>query len=121
MLIDEIDKADTSVPNGLLECLGQGQFACPGGATVSASTEPPPLVVVTTNEERALPDPFLRRCLVLHLGWPTEPAELIEKLIARGRAHFPEHTEEVLAEAARMLAKDRETVAGRGLCRPGGA
>ncbi len=71
LLLDEIDKADPAVPNGLLEALGQGQFQIPGGTMVSATDSAcAPLVVVTTNEERALPDAFVRRCLVLQLGWP---------------------------------------------------
>jgi len=121
LLIDEIDKADTSVPNGLLEALGLGRFTCPGGRVVTQKTQTVPLVVVTTNEERALPDPFLRRCLVLQLAWPAEREELIKRLKLRGRAHFERCSEEVLDKAASLLVKHREEVAERGLCPPGGA
>ncbi|MEO1086395.1 MAG: MoxR family ATPase, partial [Acidobacteriota bacterium] len=76
VLLDEIDKADSSVPNGLLECLGQRQFAGPLGTTVRCGPTPP-LVLVTTNEERSLPDAFLRRCLVLHMKLPTVDSELL--------------------------------------------
>ncbi len=66
LLIDEIDKADSSVPNGLLEALGQGEFTTPWGDTIAAAKGAvSPLVVITTNEERSLPDAFIRRCLVL--------------------------------------------------------
>ena len=78
LLLDEIDKADSSVPNGLLEALGSGRFDAPGYPDgVVRNDRVTPLVIVTTNEERALPDAFLRRCLVLHLKLPTERAELL--------------------------------------------
>ncbi|HEV7667947.1 MAG TPA: MoxR family ATPase [Thermoanaerobaculia bacterium] len=122
LLIDEIDKADPAVPNGLLEALGQGQFRTPWGASVASPEDAPsPLVVLTTNEERALPDAFVRRCLVLQLGWPAGRAALIEALVGRGRAHFPLLAESFLRTAAEMVAEDREAVADRGLCPPGGA
>ncbi|HND55685.1 MAG TPA: MoxR family ATPase, partial [Pirellulaceae bacterium] len=70
LLIDEIDKAETDVPNGLLEALGSRQFTPPFDHQPVAQTGECPLVVITTNEERALPDPFLRRCVVLDLKPP---------------------------------------------------
>jgi MoxR-like ATPase len=122
VLIDEIDKADAAVPNGLLECLGSGQLQPPGMAEpVVMRGKRPPLVVITTNEERALPDAFLRRCLVLHLELPREQEKLVEKLVSRGRAHFPECADSVLQKAAVMLSEDRSKVAEQGLCPPGQA
>jgi MoxR-like ATPase len=123
VLVDEIDKADPAVPNGLLEALGQGEFRPPGGEPVAARKSPaaPPLVVITTNEERTLPDAFVRRCLVLQLAWPGEREKLIEALVARGRAHFDGLAAAVFQAAAEMVADDREEVARRGLCPPGGA
>jgi MoxR-like ATPase len=121
LLIDEIDKADAAVPNGLLESLGEGRFGCPGGIEVARAEGVRPLVVVTTNEERALPDPFLRRCLVLQLRWPKETEDFVADIVRRGRAHFPKCGDKVLDEAARMLAKDRERVGAMGLFAPGGA
>jgi hypothetical protein len=69
LLIDEIDKAEADLPNGLLETLGNGAFSVPWlDAAVSAPPGmPTPLVVITTNEERELPAAFVRRCLVLNL------------------------------------------------------
>ena len=90
VLVDEIDKADSDVPNGLLEALGHGRFDVPGRAAVTLDRTRPPLVVITTNEERALPDAFLRRCLVLHLTLPEEAGALVRTLVERGRAHFNE-------------------------------
>jgi MoxR-like ATPase len=126
VLIDEIDKADSEVPNGLLEALGAGEFSVPG-REIPVRPEPgsqPPLVIVTTNEERNLPDAFVRRCVVLHLKLPTNRQDLIDHLMLRGRAHFPdtEVADDVLREAASLLARDRdEAVAKNWFPRPGQA
>ena len=122
VLLDEIDKADSSVPNSLLECLGNGVFHAPGGP-VEVGT-PAPLVIVTTNEERALPDPFLRRCLVRHLRVP-EPPLLRDWLIARGEAHIQSIDRpvwpELLRRAAELVERDRELVSEQGYTPPGAA
>ncbi|MFG2424972.1 AAA family ATPase [Streptomyces sp. NPDC048448] len=79
VLIDEIDKADPDLPNSLLGPLGSLSFALPWNldedqeaqdAVVSVCQERAPLVVVTTNDERELPKPFLRRCIVVELDAP---------------------------------------------------
>jgi MoxR-like ATPase len=121
VLLDEIDKADTDVPNGLLEALGSGCFEPPGFTEPIHHREatPAPLVVITTNEERALPDAFLRRCVVLHLELPAEG--LVPFLVGRGRAHFPDLPEPVLALSAEMLQEDRDALRGRGHALPGQA
>ncbi len=127
LLIDEIDKADSTVPNGLLEALGHGHFEKPTGGRVGFQADNPPLVVITTNEERALPDAFVRRCLVLQLGLPTDvdpgkaDAKIADWLVQRGRAHFANTDEAVLREAARLLVKHRREVDAVGLCPPGQA
>jgi len=121
LLLDEIDKADESLPNGLLAALGSGFFAVRGRANVTWDATDPPLVLVTTNEERPLPDAFLRRCLVLHLALPTDAEELAAWLVDRGGRHVPAAQPSVLAEAARMLVEDRGIIAGKGLCPPGQA
>lgn len=116
VLIDEIDKADPSVPNGLLDAFGHGRFEVPGvGAVAMVEKNRPPLVVITTNEERSLPDAFLRRCLVLHLRMPEDEAGLVN----RGEAHFPECDKSVLKRAARMLLEDREICKNHDLPAPG--
>lgn len=108
VLIDEIDKAESDLPNGLLEALGARAFTPQGRGTPVRCGGTPPLVIVTTNEERVLPDAFVRRCLVLHLRLPDEdPKALMMHLIRRGRAHFPEAPADLLGEAARQLAADR--------------
>ncbi|MBF0399828.1 MAG: AAA family ATPase [Magnetococcales bacterium] len=107
LLLDEIDKAESETPNGLLEALGARQFTPLGRSGPVCVQGGLPLVVITTNEERALPDAFLRRCLVLRLSLPTGEQELSELLMQRGKAHFPEASEELLRKAAEMLFQDR--------------
>jgi MoxR-like ATPase len=106
VLIDEIDKADSDLPNGLLEALGSGCFT-PHGCRRVVMHDPAPLVIITTNEDRVLPDAFLRRCLVLHMSLPVTDDALRELLVKRGRSHFPEISENLLQDAANLLIEDR--------------
>lgn len=130
VLIDEIDKADPSVPNALLDALGHGSFEVPGraGRISLQRTGPPPLVVATTNEERSLPDPFLRRCLVLQLELDDSNLEaFVAFLVARGQAHARAKlfshapSDELLDQAARILWRDRKATRNRGFAPPGQA
>jgi MoxR-like ATPase len=116
VLIDEIDKADADVPNGLLEALGSGRFQPLGRETPVTIKGRAPLVVITTNEERVLPSAFVRRCLVHHLALPEKDEELAKLLIERAAAHFGSQDAESLAVfekaadllvAARNRAKER--------------
>lgn len=115
LLIDEIDKAEADVPNGLLEALGAGQFKPSGRVSPVKSQHPHPLVVITTNEERALPNAFIRRCLVLNMELPQDEKELIRLLVKRGARHFPEIDVDVLKSAAGQLALDRRSAIEQGL------
>lgn len=133
ILIDEIDKADSDLPNSLLEVLGQRSFQI---APLRLQVGPVPdgyarpLILVTTNEERELPAAFLRRCIVLNLG-PASGRMDADWLIARAEAHFdapnalgsrrPQLERRVLELAARQLAADREAALGVGLQPPGPA
>ena len=83
LLIDEIDKAESDVPNGLLEALGSHSFPVRGRKEPVAIVGKAPLVVITTNEDRVLPNAFVRRCLVLHIELP-EGEALKELLVQRG-------------------------------------
>ena len=123
VLIDEIDKADVSVPNGLLEALGEGEFDVPGVGCIKYSSDRPPLILLTTNEERTLPDAFLRRCFVLQLRLPEEEKALKAFLRGRARTHFSEEEleDEIVAEAVRLLIEYRAKVRGRGQVPPGQA
>lgn len=107
LLIDELDKAESEVPNGLLEVLGNGRFL-PLGADAPVEAEgPPPLVIITTNEERELPPAFLRRCWVLALALSRTRAGLERELGERARAHFQDIDAEALAQAAKLIADQR--------------
>ena len=84
LLVDEIDKADPDVPNNLLVALGSFSFGiAETGVTVSRQPTPADeamsrvLVIFTTNEERDLPDAFVRRCIVQWL-FPPNAARLVE-------------------------------------------
>lgn len=107
VLLDEIDKAETEVPNGLLEALGAREFTPLGRCEPVRAQGHPPLVIITTNEERSLPDAFLRRCMVLFLSLPEEDTALIAFLKERGAVHFPDTEELVIHKAAEMLVADR--------------
>jgi MoxR-like ATPase len=108
-LLDEIDKAEAEVPNGLLEALSARQFTPDGMPDPVRLTGPAPLVVITTNGERVLPYAFLRRCFVLRLSLPPDDAGLTDHLMQRGEAHFPGMDETVRRTAAEMLLEDRRT------------
>jgi len=117
VLIDEIDKADRGVPNGLLDALDQqGGFNVDGVGRVDGQRRP--LVVITSNGERELSHAFVRRCLVLRLAFETDPDTLIADLISRGEAHYPQASEEVLSKAAKVLVQDRQASAHEA-ARPG--
>ncbi|HND13954.1 MAG TPA: AAA family ATPase [Pseudomonadales bacterium] len=122
LLIDEIDKAEADLPNGLLETLGNGAFTVPWlEQAVSVAPETPtPLVVITTNEERELPAAFVRRCLVLNLQMPKSESDFIAALIERGKLHFADRCpDEVYRSAAAQLWEDRQAATAQGLQGPG--
>ena len=87
VLIDEIDKADIDFPNDLLDVLDTFTFQIPDlpaeeedqcrkkkgfGREVTAHPEARPFIVITSNREKRLPEPFLRRCLYVHLNFPRD-------------------------------------------------
>lgn len=133
VLIDEIDKADSDLPNALLEVLGQRTFTIAGlGLKVGGPDHAQPLVIITTNEERELPAAFLRRCIVLNLEAGSEGYEAW--LVQRGVAHFgaieieqggvqrpAKLDDRILKEAARQLMIDRGAAERAGLAPPGAA
>lgn len=122
LLIDEIDKADSDLPNGLLDALGNGGFQPPHGVPpVQQGNCPTPLVVITTNEERELPAAFLRRCLVLNLELPGEDEGLAKFLVDRGAVHFPTTPLAIREEVAKQLIAERKAAGSAGLPRPGQA
>ncbi len=97
VLIDEIDKADIDFPNDLLRELEERRF------TVEETSEEvvanaPPIVFITSNNEKDLPDAFLRRCLFHYVDFPTH-----NQLVAIVSAHFPGTPEELLAAAVKRF------------------
>jgi len=110
VLIDEIDKAEIDVPNGLLEALGEGGFHPEGQAESVAGQGEYPFIVITTNRERGLPDAFIRRCVVMSMELPKLPEqeqEFLDLLVKRGAAHCA-LSDNILKEAATMLIEDRK-------------
>jgi MoxR-like ATPase len=88
VLIDEIDKAPRDFPNDLLNEIDQMFFRIAelGGKSVGGPREKElrPIVVITSNSEKALPDPFLRRCIYFNIPFPT-PDRLEQILLGRLR------------------------------------
>ena len=118
VLIDEIDKAEADVPNGLLEALGQGWFRDPLGNRISA-TGATPLIVITTNEERELPDAFLRRCFAHWLLLPEDKAAFVKRLAYCGGQHFDQLGKSLLEHVAGKLFDERQLSGADGQARPG--
>ncbi len=106
VLIDEIDKAPRDFPNDLLQELDQQEFPHPFSQrpehAVRAHPDRRPLVLVTSNNERRLPDAFLRRCIVHHIEMTPG---LIGRAVAAHGTAFPELSEPVRAAA---IARFRE-------------
>lgn len=122
LLIDEIDKADAELPNGLLETLGNNAVTIPWvNRVLGKNNSVPPFIIISTNEERELPPAFVRRCVVLNIRLPEEE-KLENWLVGRGALHFGEQcNEDIRREAARQLLKDRKAAKDLGLTPPGQA
>ena len=126
VLIDEIDKADPDMPNSLLVPLGAQWFLVQETGQLirqrqaAAGTEGGHLVIITTNEERELPQAFLRRCVVLSLKAPDEP-RLVQIAEAHFRLLYQEFTPEDRAlaeELAVALMATRKQAGEKGLRPP---
>jgi MoxR-like ATPase len=103
LLIDEIDKADIEFPNDLLQELDRMEFhVYETGETVRALHRP--VVIITSNNEKELPDAFLRRCFFHYIRFPDA-----HTLAAIVRVHFPGIKEGLLATALTQFFELRET------------
>ncbi len=92
LLIDEIDKADMEFPNDLLHELDRMSFTVDEtGETITAAQRP--IVVITSNNEKELPDAFLRRCVFHYIAFPDK--ELMGDIV---QVHHPEIEDELLRE-----------------------
>jgi len=93
LLIDEVDKADLEFPNDLLNELDEMSFYIPEtDETISAKHRP--IVIITSNNEKELPDAFLRRCIFHYIEFPEPP--LMEEIV---RVHFPDIKSALLKES----------------------
>lgn len=93
LLIDEIDKADIEFPNDLLLELDKMEFyVYETRSIVKAKTRP--IVIITSNNEKELPDAFLRRCFFHFIKFPD--AVTMEKIVS---VHYPDIKKELLAQA----------------------
>ncbi len=102
LLIDEIDKADIEFPNDLLQELDRMEFhVYETGETVRARHRP--VVIITSNNEKELPDAFLRRCFFHYIRFPDA-----DTLAAIVRLHFPGIKEALLAAALTQFYELRE-------------
>ncbi len=102
LLIDEIDKADIEFPNDLLQELDRMEFfVYETGDTVKAARRP--IVIITSNNEKELPDAFLRRCFFHYIRFP-DP----ETMQAIVDVHFPGIKKRLVAEALRLFFELRE-------------
>lgn len=123
VLIDEIDKANAELPNGLLEILANNSITIPWlKTTIGGKKSVPPLIIITTNEERELPAAFVRRCMVLNLDLPKEDDKLQKLLIERGALHYGDKCKlDIRTKAAKQLIKDRNIAKEKGVTPPGQA
>ncbi len=102
LLIDEIDKADIEFPNDLLLELDRMEFhVYETGQTVRAAKRP--VVIITSNNEKELPDAFLRRCFFHYIRFPDK--ETMERII---EVHFPGIKKRLVEEALRIFFEVRE-------------
>lgn len=102
VLIDEIDKADIEFPNDLLQELDRMSFHVhETRQTISASIRP--LVIITSNNEKELPDAFLRRCFFHYIDFPDK--ETLELIVD---AHHPSLKAELLSAALEIFFDLRE-------------
>jgi len=103
LLIDEIDKADIEFPNDLLQELDRMEFhVYETGETVSAIHRP--VVIITSNNEKELPDAFLRRCFFHYIRFPD--IDTMRKIV---EVHHPGIKEQLLTAALTQFYELRET------------
>ena len=103
LLIDEIDKADIEFPNDLLQELDKMEFhVYETGETIRAKVRP--IVIITSNNEKELPDAFLRRCFFHYIRFPEH--DTLKKIV---EVHHPGIKEALLTTALTQFFEVRET------------
>ena len=102
VLIDEIDKADIEFPNDLLLELDRMQFfVYETRRTIAAKHRP--VVIITSNNEKELPDAFLRRCFFHYIRFPDR--ETMERIV---QSHYPDIRQDLAREALSVFFKVRD-------------
>jgi len=102
LLIDEIDKADIEFPNDLLQELDRMEFyVYETKKLIAARTRP--IIIITSNNEKELPDAFLRRCFFHYIKFPDQ--QTMEKIVD---VHFPKLKKELLTAALNAFYKVRD-------------
>lgn len=102
LLIDEIDKADIEFPNDLLLELDRMEFhVYETGETIKAKQRP--IILITSNNEKELPDAFLRRCFFHYIKFPD--IETMQQIV---EVHFPGIKQRLVAEAMRIFFEVRD-------------
>jgi MoxR-like ATPase len=102
VLIDEIDKADIEFPNDLLRELDRMEFACYETRQLVRARHRP-IVFITSNNEKELPDAFLRRCFFHYIKFPDR--ETMQKIVD---VHYPNIKKDLLREALEVFFELRE-------------
>jgi MoxR-like ATPase len=107
VLLDEIDKSPRDLPNDVLSALDSMAFSIPelGNVRVKADPDFRPVLVLSSNSEKALPDPFLRRCIFYHIPFP-EGDDL--KRIVRARLGAMSEKGSLLADALDLFGTLRK-------------
>ncbi len=102
LLIDEIDKADIEFPNDLLVELDKMEFSVyETGERVQAKIRP--IIIITSNNEKELPDAFLRRCFFHYINFPTK--DTMQKIVD---VHFPDIQQSLVREAMEIFFQVRD-------------
>lgn len=102
LLIDEIDKADIEFPNDLLQELDKMEFyVYETGETITAKHRP--IVIITSNNEKELPDAFLRRCFFHYIRFPD--VDTLKQIV---KVHYPGIKEALLTTALTQFFELRE-------------
>ena len=102
LLIDEIDKADIEFPNDLLQELDKMEFhVYETGETIRAKKRP--IVIITSNNEKDLPEAFLRRCFFHYINFPN--VQTLKKIV---HVHYPDIKKNLLDNALKIFFEIRE-------------
>ena len=102
LLVDEIDKADIEFPNDLLQELDRMEFFCyETNQTIKAKHRP--IIIITSNNEKELPDAFLRRCFFHYINFPDR--ETMQKIV---NVHYPKVKNKLVKDALDIFFEVRK-------------